>query len=106
MWRAFEAGYRSWAAKVSGDPLSPAPSLGLTPNFVVVYRVPDGDFGFPEAPFRLESLEEIWALLEKVGFEESEEVVYHTFQSLTEVQIFCVSGQVPLPELWRWTRNQ
>lgn len=106
VWRAFEAGYRSWAAKLSGDFLSPAPSIGLTPNFVVVYRVPDGDFGFPDTPFRLESLEEIWALFEKVEVEGSSEVIYHTFQSLTEVQVFCVSAQIPLPELWRWTRTR
>ncbi len=106
VWRAFEAGYRSWAANLTGDPLSPAPDLGLTPNYVVVTRLPDVDLGFPTPPFRLESLQEIWAVFEKIGIEESDEVIYHSFQSLTEVQVFCVSAQIPLPELWRWKRNQ
>ena len=106
VWRAFEAGYRSWAANLTGDFLSPAPDLGLTPNYVVVTRLPDCDLGFPTPPFRLESLQEIWALFEKIGVEDSGEVVYHSFQSLTEVQVFCVAAQIPLPELWRWTRTQ
>ena len=50
-----------------------------------------------KVPFRLDNLPDFQRF---VG-EPNKDIVYQTFQTLCEVEIFCVGASIPVPPLWR-----